>query len=277
MSPLDYRVNIKRCQKIVVKVGTSTLSYPNGRLNFQRIESLAAAISGLQKSGKKVILVSSGAIAAGSGRMGIKGKPSELAEKQALAALGQTGLMKIYQKFFDSRGQQVAQVLLTKDIVEVPERRLNASNTLNSLMDMDIIPIVNENDTVATEEIEFGDNDTLSAYVACLVGADLLIMMTDIDGLYSADPRTDPDATLISLVHEITADMKSSANGTGNSFGTGGMVTKLAAATVCKQDNIPVVITNGNNPANLNDILSGKPIGTFFYWDVHKFNNQQVD
>ncbi len=273
MSPLDYRVNIKRSQKIVVKVGTSTLSYPNGRLNFQRIESLAAAISGLQKSGKKVILVSSGAIAAGSGRMGVTGKPSELAEKQALAALGQTGLMKIYQKFFDSRGQQVAQVLLTKDIVEVPERRRNASNTLNSLVDLDIIPIVNENDTVATEEIEFGDNDTLSAYVACLVGADLLIMMTDIDGLYSADPRTDPEATLISLVHEITADIELSANGTGNRFGTGGMVTKLAAAAVCQQDNIPVVITNGNNPASLNDILSGKSIGTFFYWDADKFHN----
>jgi glutamate 5-kinase len=261
-----YRERLKQCQKIVVKVGTSTLSYPSGRLNFQRIESLAAVISELQKSGKQVLLVSSGAIAAGSGRMGIKTRPSELSEKQALAALGQTGLMKIYQKFFDARGQQVAQVLLTKDIVLVSERRINASNTLNSLIDMDIIPIINENDTVATEEIEFGDNDTLSAYVACLVGADLLVMMTDIDGLYSADPRTNPDAKLIPLVEEITDEMEVSAKGTGNSFGKGGMVTKLTAASVCKADNIPVVITNGNNPSNLHDVISGKSVGTLFHW-----------
>lgn len=273
MDALEYRVFIKECHKIVVKVGTSTLSYPNGRLNFQRIESLASVISGLQQSGKQVILVSSGAIAAGSGRMGIKEKPAGLAEKQALAALGQTGLMKIYQKFFEARGQQVAQVLLTKDIVEVPERRVNASNTLKSLIEMDIIPIINENDTVATEEIEFGDNDTLSAYVACLVGADLLVMMTDIDGLYTADPRTNPDARLIPTVQEITEQMINSAKGTGNRFGTGGMVTKLAAASVCKKDNIPVIITNGGKPSNLQHILSGNPTGTLFYWRVHTLNN----
>lgn len=266
MDNKDYRLSLKQCRKIVVKVGTSTLSYPSGRLNFQRIESLAAVISDLQQSGKQVLLVSSGAIAAGSGRMGIKERPSELSEKQALAALGQTGLMKIYQKFFDIRGQQVAQVLLTKDIVLVSERRFNAANTLNSLIDMGVIPIINENDTVATEEIEFGDNDTLSAYVACLVGADLLVMMTDIDGLYSADPRTSSDARLIPLVHNITNEMEDSAKGTGNSFGKGGMVTKLTAAAVCKADNIPVVITNGNRPSNLQDVLSGKSVGTLFHW-----------
>lgn len=271
---MEYRVFMKECRKIVVKVGTSTLSYPNGRLNFQRIESLATAISFLQQSGKQVILVSSGAIAAGSGRMGIRQKPTELAEKQALAALGQTGLMKIYQKFFDVRGQQVAQVLLTKDIVEVPERRINAANTLKSLIEMDVIPIINENDTVATDEIEFGDNDTLSAYVACLVGADLLVMMTDIDGLFTADPRSNPDAEFISTVREISEQMIQSARGTGNSFGTGGMVTKLNAAAICRKENIPVIITNGSRPSNLQDILSGKPTGTLFYWDVHNLNNQ---
>jgi len=266
-----YRALLKHCRKIVLKVGTSTLCYPNGRLNFQRIESLAAAISDLQRSGSSVILVSSGAIAAGSGRMGIKAKPTGLAEKQALAALGQTGLMKIYQKFFDTRGQQVAQVLLTKDITVIPERRINASNTLNALVDMGIIPIINENDTVATEEIEFGDNDTLSAYVACLVGADLLVMMTDIDGLYSADPRTNPEAILIPLIRDITEEMKTAAKDTVNSFGTGGMVTKLHAASICQVDNIPVVITNGNNPSHLHDIISGKPKGTLFFWDEDPF------
>ena len=267
MGHLEYRALLKKCNKIVLKVGTSTLCYPNGRLNFQRIENLTTAISGLQKSGSRVILVSSGAIAAGSGRMGVKGKPADLAEKQALAALGQTGLMKIYQKFFDVRGQQVAQVLLTKDITVIPERRTNASNTLNTLIEMGIIPIINENDTVATEEIEFGDNDTLSAYVACLVGADLLVMMTDIDGLYSADPRTNPEARLIPLIHDITDEMRTAAKDTTNSFGTGGMVTKLHAAAICQRDNIPVVITNGNNPSNLHGILSGKPTGTLFFWD----------
>lgn len=266
MNHQDYRKIISQSQTVVVKVGTSTLSYPSGRLNFQRIERLAEVLSGLQRAGKKVLLVSSGAIAAGSGRMGIKARPSELSEKQALAALGQTGLMKIYQKFFDMRGQQVAQVLLTKDIVLVSERRINASNTLKSLIDMDIIPIINENDTVATEEIEFGDNDSLSAYVACLVGADLLVMMTDIDGLYSADPRTNPDAKLIPLVQHINADLEESAKGTGNNFGKGGMVTKIAAAAVCRADNIPVVIANGNRPSNLQNILSGETIGTLFFW-----------
>jgi glutamate 5-kinase len=177
--------NIKTCQRIVVKVGTSTLTYPNGKLNFQRIEKLARVLTGLQKSGRKVILVSSGAIAVGSGKLGLKSKPLELPEKQALAAVGQADLMKIYQKLFESCDQYVAQVLLTKDIVTVPERRTNASNTLEALLEMGVIPVINENDTVAVDEIVFGDNDTLSAYVACLVKADLLILMSDIDGLFS--------------------------------------------------------------------------------------------
>lgn len=261
---------IKSCRTIVVKVGTSTLTYPNGKLNFQQIDKLAQVLTRLQKGGKKLILVSSGAIAVGSGKMSMKKKPTELSEKQALAAVGQADLVKIYQKLFELRHQLVAQVLLTKDIVTIPERRINASNTLEALVEMDVIPIINENDTVAVEEIVFGDNDTLSAYVACLVNADLLIMMSDIDGLYSSDPRVNPDATLIPLINDITSDMEKSAKGSASGFGTGGMITKLSAAKICKQHGIPVSILNGENPEILESILAGKPTGTLFYWKQQK-------
>ena len=270
---MEYLHDLRISSKVVVKVGTSTLCYPNGRLNFQRIDALAAVLSLLQKSGRKLILVSSGAIAAGSGRLGLAGKPAELAEKQALAAIGQAGLMKIYQKMFGVRQQQVAQVLVTKDIVEVAERRQNASNTLLALLDMDIIPIINENVTLATDEIEIGDNDTLSGYIAALVDADLLVMLSDIEGLYSADPRQDPAAKLLSLVTEITSELETMARGAGSQFGTGGMVTKLLAAKICRDaGRIPVVIAQGKNPAVLTDILAGKKVGTVFWW---KGNGEQ--
>ncbi|TVQ06874.1 MAG: glutamate 5-kinase [Bacteroidetes bacterium] len=266
MELTDIWEKIKTCKKIVVKVGTSTLSYPNGKLNFQRVEKLATVLSAIQKSGKKIILVSSGAIAVGSGRLGLKNKPTDLAEKQALAAVGQAELMKIYQKLFEAKNQMVAQVLLTKDIVTVAERKINASNTLNALMEMDVIPIINENDTVATDEIEFGDNDTLSADVASLITANLLVLLSDIDGLYSADPRIDPKATIIPVVTEINGTLEESAKGSANEFGTGGMVTKIIAARQCSQMCIPVVITNGSNPAILYELLEGKPTGTLFSW-----------
>ncbi len=261
---------IKECRRIVVKVGTTTLSYPNGKLNFQRIDKLAQILTELQKSGRKIILVSSGAIAVGSGKTGLKSKPVELAEKQALAAVGQADLMKVYQKLFESRNQFVAQVLLTKDIVTVLERRTNASNTLEALMSMDVIPIINENDTVAVDEIVIGDNDTLSAHVACLIKADLLILMSDIDGLFSADPRVDPEARIIPMITEINEDIERSASGTGSGFGTGGMLTKISAAKVCRNEEIPVSIINGINPEILNEIIAGKPIGTLFYWNTHQ-------
>ena len=227
----------------------------------------------LQKGGKKLILVSSGAIAVGSGKMGMKTKPTELPEKQALAAVGQADLVKIYQKLFELRNQLVAQVLLTKDIVTIPERRTNASNTLEALVEMDVIPIINENDTVAVEEIVFGDNDTLSAYVASLVKADLLIMMSDIDGLYSSDPRINPNAALIPLINEITSEMEKSAKGSASGFGTGGMITKISAAKICRQAGIPVSIVNGANPEILDTLLSGVPTGTLFFWKQQKAPN----
>lgn len=272
----NYWNKIKSSKTIVVKVGTSTLSYPNGKLNFQRIDKLAGVLTGLQKKGKKIILVSSGAIAVGSGKLGLSSKPTDLAEKQALAAVGQADLMKVYQKLFESRNQLVAQVLLTRDIVTVSERRNNASNTLEALMQMDVIPLINENDTVATDEIVFGDNDTLSAYVASLVKADLLILMSDIDGLYSADPKVDPAATIIPLITELNGTLEKTARGSNSNFGTGGMITKISAAKVCSEAGIPVSITNGENPEILNEIIAGKPTGTLFYWIKKTVGTQTV-
>jgi glutamate 5-kinase len=264
---MSIRKELRNKKKIVVKIGSSTLTYPSGKLNFQRIEKLARVLSQIQASGKNVLLVSSGAIAVGAGRLGLDKKPEKLADKQALAAVGQAELIKIYQKFFDEYHQKVAQVLLTKDGIVNPVRKTNARNTLNALLDMQIIPIINENDTVATDEIEFGDNDTLSAYVATLVEADLLIMLSDIDGLYSSDPRTDKDATIISVVNEITPELERIAAGKGTSFGTGGMITKLAAAKICKDHSIDVVITNGATPEVIYNILEGEETGTLFHFN----------
>ena len=261
MKTRDY---LKKSKRIVIKIGTSTLTYPNGKLNFQRIELLARVISDIQARGKEMLIVSSGAIAVGAGRLGLREKPVGLADKQALAAVGQAELIKIYQKFFNEYHQFVAQVLLTKDGIINQVRRTNAKNTLNTLIAMNIIPIINENDTVATDEIEFGDNDTLSAFVSELVDADLLIMLSDIDGLYSADPRADASAEIISLVEEITPDLDNIATGAGSSFGTGGMITKIAAAKVCREAGIDAIITNGSNPRVIYDLINGEETGTLF-------------
>jgi glutamate 5-kinase len=261
---MNFREGLKYKKRIVVKVGTSSLTHKNGRLNFQRIANLAYVLSALRNRDLEVVLVSSGAIGVGAGRIGLVEKPKELAKKQALAAIGQAELMKIYQKFFEEFNQVVAQVLLTKDIVSVPERHQNAKNTILKLLSMGIIPIINENDTISTFEIEFGDNDTLSANVATLIDADLLILLSDIDGLYSADPKKEVSAEIIRTVNEITPELEKLASGTGNSFGTGGMVTKIAAAKICLEAQIDTVITNGNEPAIIFEILEGKDLGTHF-------------
>ncbi|NBC82509.1 MAG: glutamate 5-kinase [Bacteroidetes bacterium] len=261
---MNQRKSLTEKRKIVVKIGTSTLSYPNGRLNFRRIEKLAYVLSAIKSNGKDVLLVSSGAIGVGAGRLGWGKRPAELSQKQAMAALGQAELIKIYQKFFEAYNQMVAQVLLTKDVMTIPNRNENACNTLEKLMEMGIIPIINENDTIATDEIEFGDNDTLSAYVARLVSADLLIMLSDIDGLYSADPRIHKDAKIISTVSHITPEIEEIASGSGSSFGTGGMATKIAAAKICAEEYIDAIITNGEDPEIIFKILKGDEVGTFF-------------
>lgn len=264
MEKKDYRINLTGKKRIVIKVGTSSLSYPNGKLNFQRIEKLVFVLSAIRKRGIDVTLVSSGAIAVGAGRLGLDEKPKELAKKQALAAIGQAELMKIYQKFFSDYNQTVAQVLLTKDVVINPVRHKNAKGTLDRLLKMEIIPIINENDTISTYEIEFGDNDTLSAIVSELINADLLIMLSDIDGLFSGDPRCDPEATIIPTVTEITPEIEKLANGAGTTFSTGGMKTKISAAKICYEAGIDLVITNGMTPEIIFDILKGGQIGTHF-------------
>lgn len=261
---LKQREELKMKSKIVIKIGTSTLSFASGRLNLQRIEKLVDYLCKLRESGKKVILVSSGAIGVGAGRLGMTEKPKNMSAKQALAAIGQAELIKIYQRFFDRYNQNVAQVLLTKDVMIDDVKNKNAKNTLNTLLDMGIIPIINENDTISTDEILFGDNDSLSANVATLIQADLLIMLSDIDGLYSENPKNNPNAEKISFVNEITPEIESISNDTDSSFGTGGMVTKILAAKICFESGIDSVITNGKDPAILFQILEGQNVGTLF-------------
>jgi glutamate 5-kinase len=268
---MGHRDSFQYKKRIVIKVGTSSLSYTNGRLNFHRIEKLAYVLSAIRNRNIELVLVSSGAIAVGAGRLGMINKPKELAMKQALAAIGQAELMKIYQKFFEEYNQTVAQVLLTKDIMTSTIKYNNSKNTLLRLLNMGIIPIINENDTISTYEIEFGENDTLSANVATLVEADILILLSDIDGLYSADPKKEAKAEIIRSVEEITPELENLASGAGTSFGTGGMVTKISAAKICMAANIDTIITNGNDPAIIFDILEGKEIGTHF-----KANNKEV-
>jgi glutamate 5-kinase len=259
-----HRKQLKYKNKIVIKVGTSSLTYSNGALNLMRIEKLVKVIVDLQNSGKQIILVSSGAIATGAAKMGIDRKPGDKIKKQALAAIGQAELIKIYDKFFEEHNKTVAQILLTKDGVENPVRRKNAKNTINELLSMGIVPVINENDTVSTDEIEFGDNDTLSAMVSSLINADLLILLSDIDGMFTGDPKLDDSAKLISKVMDLSADLESYIYEKSSAFSTGGMASKIVAARHCIEHNVDMVITNGSDPAIIFDLLDGKEVGTLF-------------
>lgn len=262
---MKARENLKNINTIVVKIGTSSLTYETGKLNLQRIDRLSIILSDLRKQGKKILLVTSGAIGVGAGKIGLKKRPDDVSDKQALAAIGQAELIKIYQKFFAVHDQIVAQVLLTKDGMIHEKRQQNAKNTINTLFDMGVIPIINENDTVAIEEIVFGDNDTLSAGVAVMIEAGLLILLSDIDGLYDKNPKNDPNAKLQSVVEQIDNHIKDCAeDDTGSSFATGGMSTKITAAKTCAMAGIDTVITNGQDPAVILDILNGEDIGTLF-------------
>ncbi len=259
-----YRERLTSKQRIVVKVGTSTLAFPNGKTNYTLLEKLTMVLSDLMSCGKQIILVSSGAIGVGAGRLKMDEPPDNLVARQALAAIGQVELIRIYQKFFEEYNQMVAQVLLTPEGMEDPVRFTNARNTLNQLISMKILPVINENDTVSTYEIQFGDNDQLSARVAAMVDADLLIMLSDIDGLYSSDPKQDADAKILSEVHEISEQIEKSASGIGSSFAKGGMASKISAVKICRQKGIDAVILNGKNPRNVLKLISGEPIGTLF-------------
>ncbi len=250
--------------RIVVKVGTSTLAHATGRLNIRHVEKLVQVLSDLKNAGHEIILVSSGAIGMGVGKLLLKGRPSDMPTKQAAAAVGQCELMYTYDKLFTEYDHTVAQILLTGADIESAGRRGNFENTLYRLLELGALPIVNENDTVATEEIAVGDNDTLAAIVARCAKADLLVLLSDIDGLFTADPRQDAAARLIPRVEEITPEIEALAGGRGSALGTGGMATKLHAARLATEAGVDMVIANGARPELLYDIAAGLPAGTRF-------------
>ena len=254
-------------QKTVIKVGTSTLTYDNGKVNYRRIESLCKVLADLQNSGEDILLVSSGAVGVGMGKTGLSRRPSEIKKKQALAAIGQCELMFMYDKIFGEYNHSVAQILLTADAVESAHKRENILNTIEELLEMDIIPIINENDTVSIDELEgnnFGDNDMLSAIVSHIINADRLVILTDIDGLYDDNPRVNPDAKKIDVVDFISADVLEMAAGSGSNRGTGGMITKLQAANYATKRGIETHVINGSNPKNLYLSFEGQCPGTKF-------------
>ncbi len=250
-------------KRIVIKVGSSTLTHEGGKPNLQKLEQLARVISELKNRGHEVVLVSSGAIAVGKGRMKISGKP-DVSTKQALAAIGQSDLIGFYDRFFSEYGYAAAQILMNRDVIDNKERKTNVKNTLEKIIEFDAVPIVNENDSVSTEEILFGDNDNLSAIVANLSNASMLIILTDIDGLYDKNPSIYKDAKKIDEVFEITDEMVENAGGSGSAVGTGGMKTKLEAAKYCKKHGIKTVIMSGENPNDIYKLLDGEKIGTIF-------------
>lgn len=257
-------INTMNKKRIAVKIGSSTLTHAStGRLNIRRMEKLVRTVCDIKNSGTEVVLISSGAIAAGASKLSISHRDRTLAEKQALAAVGQPELMRMYERLFATYGYNVGQILMTKDIVEDPHRLELCHNTFTKLFELGCVPIVNENDSISTEEIRFGDNDTLSAYVARVAEAELLINLSDIDGLYDCDPHKNPDARLICRVENLD-EVSDFAGDAGSSVGTGGMVTKLRAARIALDAGIPMIIMNGREPEELYRIIDGENVGTYF-------------
>lgn len=258
------RSNIPKAKRIVVKVGTSTLSHSTGKLNFQRIERLVRELADLANQGKEIILVTSGAVSAGMDRLGLKEKPKTIPEKQAAAAVGQGILLHTYEKIFGEYGQIVAQVLLTREDSVNRKRYANSRNTLLTLLNMDVIPIINENDAVAVDELKIGDNDTLSAMVASIVDADVLIILSDVEGVFTANPQSNPDAALIPEISDITPELEELAGGPGSMRGTGGMYTKIQAAKIAVNSGVVMVIASGFRDGVVREVLSGSNVGTLF-------------
>lgn len=265
------RSKIRQAKRIIIKIGTSSLIYPNGTINLSVIDELAFVLSDLMNQGKEIILVSSGAIGVGMNKLQLKKRPATIQQQQAVAAVGQSELMTIYTQRFQAYSQQTAQVLLTRDIIEFPQSRQNVQNTLEELLKMKIIPIINENDTVAVDELDhltkFGDNDQLSAIVTQLIQGELLLMLSDIDGFYSDNPTTNKEAQLYSEINEINEVLLEKATGSGSALGTGGMISKLKAAQRVLDSQKQMVLANGKKPKIIFDILAGKEIGTYFRGD----------
>lgn len=258
--------NISEKKRIVIKLGTSTLAHKTGKLNIRRMNNLVRVISDLHNSGREIIMVSSGAVGLGAGKLGLSGKPKDTRMKQAVASVGQCELMHIYDDMFEKYSVTVGQILLTKTIISNPNHCSNFRNTVETLISMGVIPIVNENDTIAIDELELeiGENDSLSALVAELSEADLLLILSDIDALYDDDPRTNPEAKPITYVEKITPEIEKVAGGAGSSLGTGGMSTKINAGKIASNAGIDMVIMNGKNPDLLYDLFEDKELGTFF-------------
>ena len=267
---MDIRDGLKNAKRVVVKVGTSTITRPTGGSNLVRMEEIAREIAGLADEGREMVLVTSGAIAAGMNRMGLKTRPKDVSKRQALAAVGQGVLMHLYETMFASYGQTAGQVLLTKENSVRHNQYTNSRNALLAMIAMGVVPVVNENDAVSVDELKIGDNDTLSATVASLVDADALIILSDVDGLYTANPQERPNAKLISEVREVTPEIENLAGGAGTEGGTGGMVTKLAAAKIAMSAGVTMVIARGDRFGVMREVLEGKSVGTvFFAKDAH--------
>lgn len=267
------RENLCNAKRIVVKVGTSTLTHATGKLNLLRIEKLARELSDLANQGKQIILVTSGAVGAGMDRLGLKEKPKTIPEKQAAAAVGQGILLHIYEKMFGEYGQIVGQVLLTRADSVNRKRYTNSRNTLMALLNQGVIPIINENDAVSIDELKIGDNDTLSAMVASIIDADLLIILSDVEGVYTANPQTDPKAVLLSEITDITPDIEELAGGPGTMRGTGGMHTKIQAAKIAVNSGVAMVVATGGREGIVREVLEGNNIGTIF---ISKENRLQI-
>ena len=261
---MNARERLREAKRIVVKVGTSTLAHETGKLDLYRIDHLIRELADLRNQGKEMVLVSSGAIAAGLGKLGLSKKPDSIPEKQAIAAIGQGVLMHIYEKLFAEYGQTMGQVLLTKENSVRHHQYIHSRNSLLALLLMGAIPVINENDAVAVDEIKIGDNDNLSAMVATLIDADALIILSDIEGLYTANPSTNPDAKLIYEIPEITPDVEQIAGGAGSKLGTGGMMTKIQAAQIAMSAGVTMVIASGSREGAIRGILAGEQIGTVF-------------
>lgn len=262
-------------KRLVVKIGTSTLTHESGHINIRRFEELVKVLSDLQNAGVQLIVVSSGSIAVGVGKIGLREKPGNIPGIQACAAIGQCELMHLYDTLFSRFNHNVAQLLLTKDVIDDEIRLKHVQNTLDTLLEMRVIPIINENDTVAIDELVFGDNDTLSALVGILSDSDALVILSDIDGLYTSNPRTDQSATFIPFVNLGVDQVDHIAAGVGTARGTGGMVTKIQAAKLCYEANIPMWIINGSDPSNLYKLLDGEPVGTYFEPKEGKQNDRR--
>lgn len=266
----SYRKNqLKNIKRVVVKVGTSTLTHNRGLLNLYKLEPVVRQLAEMHNRDYEIILVTSGAISAGMGKLNLQERPKTIPESQAAAAVGQGILLHMYEKLFSEYGKTVAQLLLTKDDISIEERAAHAKNAFSELLKLKAIPIINENDAVAVDEIKFGDNDTLSALVSQLINADLLIILSDIKGLYSTDPRSNPNAELINMVDKITPEIESLAGGAGTELGTGGMITKINAAKITSAAGIEMVIADGSDKQVLYKIMEGQDIGTWFKSEVN--------